>query len=467
MKKIRFKLNSILITQWVVLISLIGCQSQEVDNWDKVAEIQSNISAPVFPDQEFNILNFGAMGNGNFDCTEAISQAILLCHNSGGGRVIIPPGDYLTGPIHLKSNVNLNIQKDATLLFSTDYDAYLPVVLTRFEGVECMNYSPLIYAYEAENIAISGSGTVNGQASNSIWWPWAGKAEYGWNSSITSQFDDRDSLFQMGEAKIPVEKRIFGKNHYLRPNFIQFYKCRSILIDSITVINSPMWEIHPVLSENIIVQNIVIKSHGPNNDGCNPESSKNILIQNCYFDTGDDCIAIKSGRNGDGRRINVPSENIIVRNCTMKDGHGGVVIGSETSGGVRNVYVENCTMDSPHLERALRIKTNSLRGGIIENIFMRKVTVGEVSDAILRINFNYENGDAGAHTPIVRNVSMSEVTSQKSLYVLALDGYERSPITNINITDCNFEGVREKNIVNHVKDLKLKNISINGKSLEK
>ena len=223
-----------------------------------------------------------------------------------------------------------------------------------------------------------------------------------------------------------------------------------------------MWEIHPVLCENIIVQNVNINSHGPNNDGCNPESSKNVLIKDSYFDTGDDCIAIKSGRNEDGRRVKVASENIVIQGCTMKEGHGGVVIGSEMSGNCRNVFIEDCTMDSPNLERALRIKSNSMRGGLVENIYMRNVMVGEVSDAVVKVNFNYGEGDVGQHTPVVRDIYISNLTSHKSKYAISLTGYKRSPVTNLNLKNCRFDGVQKGNILKHCKNINMQNVYING-----
>jgi polygalacturonase len=244
----------------------------------------------------------------------------------------------------------------------------------------------------------------------------------------------------MGEENVPVDQRVFGQGHYLRPNFIQFYSCKDILIDSVTILRSPMWIIHPVLSENITVQNVRIISHGPNSDGCDPESCRNVLIKNCLFDTGDDCIAIKSGRNNDGRRVNVASENLVIQGCTMRDGHGGVVIGSEISGSCRNVFAEDCSMDSPNLDRALRIKTNSVRGGVVENVYFRNIRVGEVKEAVILVSFQYQEGDAGQFTPVVRNIFVENVTSQKSDYALFLDGYERSPISNVNIISCSFNG---------------------------
>lgn len=411
---------------------------------------------PTFPDRDFLITDYGAVGDGQTDCTEAFKKAIAACNNAGGGRVVVPAGTFLTGAIHLKSNVNLHVTNNATILFSRDTKKFLPVVYTRFEGVELMNYSPFIYAYEQENIAITGSGTLDGQADDAGWWAWKGRR------GTPNGEADRLRLFEMAEQGVPVSERVFGEGAYLRPNFIQPYKCKNILIDSVTIKRSPMWEIHPVLCENVTVQNVTVITHGPNNDGCNPESSKNVLIKNCYFDTGDDCIAIKSGRNADGRRVDVASENIIVQGCTMKEGHGGVVIGSEMSGSVRNVFVEDCVMDSPNLERALRIKTNSMRGGVVEQIYMRNVQIGEVSDAVVRVNFNYGEGDTGPHTPIVRDIFLSNVTSKKSRYAIRLAGYERSPISNLHLENCRFDGVKDGNMLEHYAKLDMKEVYING-----
>lgn len=466
MKK-RYSISTGFINFFAVLIIVgifVSCTTSSIgeSGWEQVPEILKQIVPPTFPTKDFNISEYGAVGDGKTDCTDAFKKAIDVCHSEGGGHVVVPEGIYLTGAIHLKSNVNLHVKKDATILFSQDYKKYLPVVYTRFEGVECMNYSPFIYAYEQENLAITGEGTLDGQADHETWWPWTGSPRHGWKKGMPHQRQDRDSLFQMAEDGVPVEKRVYGKGHYMRVNFIQFYRCKNILIEGVTLHRSPMWEIHPVLCENVTVQKVRVISHGPNNDGCNPESCKNVLIKDCYFDTGDDCIAIKSGRNADGRRVNVPSENIIIQNCTMKDGHGGMVIGSEISGSCRNVFIENCTMDSPNLDRALRIKTNSSRGGIVENIYMRNITVGEVRDAVIRVYFHYEKGDVGQHTPVVRNIYVSNVTSQKSKYALMLDGYERSPISNVNIEQCQFNGVKKGNLLRHVTNLKMKNVYING-----
>jgi polygalacturonase len=272
----------------------------------------------------------------------------------------------------------------------------------------------------------------------------------------------RSRLIQMGENDVPVAERVFGEGSFLRPNFIQFYRCRNVLIDGITVRNSPMWQIHPVLCANVTVRRVSVISHGPNNDGCNPESSRDVLIDGCFFDTGDDCIAIKSGRNRDGRRVAAPSENIVIRNCQMKDGHGGVTIGSEASGGVRNIFAENCRMDSPNLDRALRLKTNSVRGGFIENVFMRNVTVGQVADAVLSINLFYEEGDKGAFPPSIRNIEMINVTSRKSKYALYLRGYKHTPIRGVRLARCSFGDVAQADVVENVDGLVLDDVKVNG-----
>jgi len=462
----RNTLVTIISTIALGLLFAACAPTQRPVSWDTMEEILEQIIPPVFPDTVFNIMDFGAVADGTTLSTEAINRAIIACHEAGGGMVLVPEGVFLTGAIHLKSNVNLHVSEGATIKFSRNDDDFLPVVFTRWEGVELYNYSPFVYAYEQENVAITGRGTLDGQATAEHWWFWKGPwSRRTWEIVPQNQLEARARLFQMAEDGVPVEERVFGKGHYLRPNFVQFYKCRNILIDGITIINSPMWVIHPVLSENITIQNITVISHGPNNDGTNPESSRNILIQDSHFDTGDDCIAIKSGRNADGRRLNVASENIIVRRCTMRDGHGGVVMGSEISGSVRNVFVEDCNMDSPRLQRIIRFKTNSIRGGIIENIFVRNISVGTVRRAVLYIDFDYEEGDVGEFTPIVRNINLENITSQSSERAIFIQAYERSPVTGVHLINCTFNGVANENVLNHVEGLTVENVFINGNEM--
>lgn len=440
------------------------------DPWLQLPSILARIKAPSFPDREFSVLRYGAKGDGRTDCTEAFQKAIAACNAAGGGRVAVPAGVFVTGAIHLRSNVNLHVAEGATIKFSRDTKRY-PLALTRWEGVELMNFSPFVYAFEQENIAITGKGTIDGDADCEHWWPWKGRANCGWKAGQPSQDGDRNRLFAMAEQGVPVKDRVFGEGHYLRPQFIQPYRCKNVLISGVKLQNSPMWQVHPVLCSNVTVDDMTItgasmnRDSGPNTDGCDPESCTDVLIRNCRFDTGDDCIAIKSGRNADGRRVHVPSENIVIQGCHMRDGHGGVTIGSEISGGVRNVFAENCRMDSPRLDIAVRIKNNAMRGGLLENIFVRNIEVGQVAMAGVSIDFYYEEGEAGKFTPVARNVDIRNLTMGKARYALYLRGFKDAPIENVRLSDCDLKGVENKSVIENVKDLDLKNVRINGQLL--
>jgi polygalacturonase len=257
---------------------------------------------------------------------------------------------------------------------------------------------------------------------------------------------------------------MFGDGSFLRPDFFQPIRSKNILVEGVTFINSPMYEVHPVYCTNVTVRNVKINSHGPNNDGCDPDSCRDVLIEGCVFDTGDDCIAIKSGRNRDGRRVAMPTENLIVRNCEMRDGHGGVTIGSEMSGGVRNVYAENCKLNSPHLNEAFRFKTNAMRGGTIENVYIRNMEIGEVTGAMLQIDFNYEEGANGPEKPVVRNIDIRDVTSKKSKYALNVRGFANAPIRDIHLERCALENVASADVVENVEGLSMVGVTVNGKA---
>jgi len=454
----------ILVSGWSGGCAPAGRQAGPgASGWDRLPGILARIRPPRFPDRAFDVTRFGALGDGARDCTAALRQAITACHAAGGGRVLVPAGRYLTGPVHLQSNVELHVADGATLAFSQAPAAYLPLVHTRWEGVELLHYSPLIYAFEQENIAITGGGTLDGQADQAHWWPWNGRAQYGWQEGQPNQRAARARLFELAEQGVPVADRRFGEGSYLRPQFIQPYRCRNVLIEGVRIVNSPMWEIHPVLCRNVTIRGVSVVTHGPNNDGCDPESCTDVLIEDCLFDTGDDCIAIKSGRNADGRRLASPTENVVVRGCRMRDGHGGVTIGSEISGHVRWVFVERCTMDSPNLDRALRFKNNAVRGGVLEHVYLRDVQVGQVAEAVVHCDFTYEEGASGSFSPVLRHVYVQGVTSRKSEYALFLRGIPAGRIEDISIRDCDFQNVAKGNLLEHVGRVTLDGVSINGR----
>ncbi len=457
---------------WVCLLLPVALRAS---GWDTTyKEIEANIRIPEFADRTYDITTYGASLQATAARNqEAINKAIETCSKEGGGRVVIPAGTWKTGAIRLKSHVNLVVEKDATLFFEFDETLY-PIVETRWEGLDCMNYSPLIYAYGETDIALTGEGTLDGNGSNDTWWQLIRRNPKEREGTEKLQnLGGSAALRAMGEEGVPLEERVFGPGKGLRPQLVNLCHCDGILIDGITLLRSPFWVIHPLLSRNITVRNIYVENNAPNGDGCDPEACENVLIENCIFSTGDDCIAIKSGRNEDGREggkgryAGIPSKNIIVRNCLMKDGHGGVVIGSEVSGGCNNVYVENCRMDSPHLERVLRIKTNSLRGGVIEHIYMRNVEVGRCVEAVLKINLDYDPKEVGRRGfyPTVRNVYMENVTCKKSKYGIRVIGFDdRVSVYNINVKNCQFDGVSDEPIyrTGRVEDMKFDNLCVNG-----
>lgn len=461
--------TAILCASFLLLAGSVHSQVME-EAWRQAAVLEKSIALPTFKAQQYAVTAFGAIAGDPAHLNhEAINSAIAACSANGGGTVIVPAGVFYTGPITLKSNVNLHLEENAVLKFTTEAKYYFPAVLTRWEGIDCYNAHPLIYAREAENIAITGKGTVDGSASNGDWWAKCGAVRYGYREGQISQRTGRPKLLTFEQAQTPVEERIMTEEDGLRPQLINLYGCSRILIEDVTLINSPFWVIHPLLCDRLTVRNVSVVSHGPNSDGCDPESCSNVLIEGCTFDTGDDCIAIKSGRNNDGRRWNRPSENIIVRGCKMKDGHGGVVIGSEISGGYRNLYVENCEMDSPELDRVIRIKTSACRGGVVENVFVRNVKVGQCKEAVLKINLLYDPRENCRRDfpPTVRNVHLENVTSQKSAYGVLITGLENMEnVYDVTVSNSAFNGVEKGNAMVGARNVKFANLYINGKLTE-
>lgn len=458
------------LKQFLVVLVLLGSVSfqntkaQESEPWSTMEKVLKRIVPPVFNDQDFLITDYGAIGDGIVNSSMAIRRAIDECNRAGGGRVVIPAGKYYTGPIYLKSNVNLHLHKDATLLFSTHPDDYLPLVQTRWEGVDAMNYTPLIYAYGERNIAITGEGTLDGQAAKANWWPWKGRKAYGWKEGTPNQTDKdkRAALFDMAERDVPVGERRFGNGYYLRPQFIQPYQCQNLLIEGVTILRSPMWVIHPVLCSNVSIIGVKVLSDGPNTDGCDPESCKDVLIKDSHFDTGDDCIALKSGRNRDGRRLNIPCENVVIQNCTTINGHAGIALGSEISGGARNVFIENCKISKPMW--GIRIKTSSMRGGTIESVYMRNIEIDKVGHEAIIFTMLYE--DKGANMPTIKDVYIENLVAKNGgKGGIFIEAYPESPIKDICFSNVKIDNTITPLKLENAENIKFQSTYINGKEI--
>ena len=395
---------------------------------------------------------------------KAIQAAIDDAAAVGGGVVVVPEGTYYTGALELKSHVELHISDGAVLRFMRNKtNEYYPVRLSRWEGVECMNFSPFIYADGAEDIAVTGSGILDGAADEFNWMPW----KFGYFGETDQQIQ-RERLFAFNVAGTDPEERVFDDSiSTLRPPFIQFYRCRNVLVQDVHVANSPFWEVNPVLCENVLVKGIHVETNLYNNDGVDPECSKNVLIEDCYFQTGDDCIAIKSGRNQDGRRLGVSAENIVIRRNRFSNGHGGITIGSEISGGVHNVFAEDNDFDSPNLDYPIRFKTNAQRGGALDNIYVKNSIVNKSRLAVVHADFFYEEGRNGKYLPKLRNITIDGFLTKKGCsidakYPFYLRGFADAPITNVTFKNMNIEGVQGKAVLENIKDLRYENVTING-----
>ncbi len=411
-------------------------------------KVKAPFSVPtmIIPDfskcPKLPITDFGAVLGNKEKTTEAIAKAIDKANALGGGVVIIPEGEWLTGKIHFKSNVNLHLDKGAVLLFSENPNDYLPAVHSTWEGMECYNYSPLIYAYECKNIAITGEGEVKAQMG--IWKQWFARPK--------AHMESIKRLYNLATQYVPVkERQMVNDTAHLRPQFIQFNRSENIVLEGITITNSPFWTIHPYLCKNVVIRKIKVYAHGHNNDGVDPEMSQNVLIEECTFDQGDDAIAIKSGRNPEGWRLKTPSKNIIIRSCLVKNGHQLVAIGSELSGGIENVFIDNCeVVDGAKLFHLLFIKTNERMGGFVKNIHMNKVKAGKIDLGILGIEtdvlYQWRNLVPTIErrlTPI-QNVYLDKVTASNVKFVSRILGQKELPIKDIFLKNVKAYTVSEK-----------------------
>jgi len=423
----------------------VRAESIPANSWAAVPEILRRIVAPTFPDRDFDIARFGGAGDGATVNTTAFRLAIESCAKSGGGRVVVPAGKFLTGPIHLRSGVNLRLAEGAEIIFSDRLEDYLPVVLVRVGGVELYNYSPLIYARDCTNIAVTGKGKLNGNAK--AWWEWKSR--------------ETKRGFEMGAQGVPVAQRVFGTPEAaIRPSFLSFVSCTNILLEDFTIGSGPNWTIHPIYCQNTIIRGVKVITDGPNNDGIDPDSCRDMLIENCTFDTGDDCVVLKSGYNEDGWRVGRPTENVIMRNCYSKRGHGGLVIGSEMSGDVRNVFMENCEFEGT--DRAVRIKSRRGRGGVVENIYARNLKVKDMKYEVAILNMDYSadrNKAANERPPVFRNMQFENITGDGAPTAILIQGLDDSPIENIRFSNMHIKSTKGV-VANFTKGLVFDNVQV-------
>ncbi|GAA3604686.1 glycoside hydrolase family 28 protein [Flavivirga amylovorans] len=415
--------------------------------------IVSHIVPVSFPDKNYSILYFGALGDGKTFCKEAFDKAIMHCSENGGGKIIVPKGNYyMNGPLVFKSNVHIELEAGAILNFSHNENDYLPAVLVRWEGTEAYNYSPLIYAYHVKNIALTGKGTINGNGSKNF------------SKWKKIQNTDKETLRKMGRENLPVYRRVFGDGFKLRPSFFQPYGCTSVLLEGITIEDSPFWVIHPTFCDNVIIRGVTVNSYNTNNDGCDPESCSNVLIEGCTFSTGDDSIAIKAGRDNDAWRIGRPTENVVIRNCNFQSKINGVCIGSEMSGGVRNVFIENIKI--PKSSNALYFKSNLDRGGYIKNVFVRNIQADSVRTSLIRFEPNYKGEKSSFNPTVFDNFHIENVYCTQSKEVgLYLSGIKNHPIKNINLKNITINNTPQPYVLEHAKDIFFEKVKINGKFL--
>lgn len=428
----------------------LAAEPAVADDWAGRDAILSRIRAPLFPAARFPITAYGAREGSPAHI--AVQAAVDACAAAGGGRVVVPDGLWrMNGPVHLRSNVELHLESDATLRFGTPDEIDLPMVLTRWEGVEAYNYSPLIYARGCSNVAITGDGTIDGQGKQGFF-KWRAK-----------QDADKALLRQMGATGVPVEQRRFGPGHFLRPAFVQFLDCRNVLIDGPRFEDSPFWTIHPVYSRNVTVRNVTVVSKHLNSDGVDPDSCEDVLIERCRIHVSDDCIAIKSGRDQDGWRVARPTRNVVIRDCEMSTRiAGAVAIGSEMSGGTSNVFVERIHVK--RAKQALYFKANLDRGGVVEQVRVRDLKV-TMCETLVDFTTAYHGGGRGKSPPTYKTFAVERVGCGSADRVLRIVGVPQAPVEDVLIRNIAVSKAAAPDVIAHTRGLRLEQIWVGGDGL--
>lgn len=403
------------------------------------------------PKRICDIRQYGAKEEVGFKSTTAIKAAIDDCAAQGGGAVVVPRGKWLTGAVTFKSRINLFLEEGAELSFSTDLGDYLPVVLTRFQGIEFYNYSPLIYGKDLEHVAITGKGKLIGNGEQRADWTGPGDFETA-----------RQKLFLLSRQGVPVSERVFGeKQSGIRPSFIQFVNTKDILLDGFTVENGPFWTIHPLYSESFVARNLRIETWSSNTDGIALDSTKNVVIENCFFSTGDDAISIKSGIDEDGRRVNRPTEHVRIKNITVVHGSSGVSIGSEMSGGVRDVEIRDSHFENTR--HGFRLKTTESRGGFVEDILVENVTMDRMSGDALDINLIYSSAlqTDNSFKPLIKNITMRNISGTGAKNgVVNIDGMANPNMENVRFENISFTDSKMAVRIKHADQVVLDKIRV-------
>ena len=416
------------------------------------------LKRPLFKDKDYNIRDYGAEecewdAKKRVKSTEAIRKAIEACNSKGGGRVVIPEGNWITGAVHLKSNVNLYLEEGAILHFSDAPKDYLPVVHVRWEGVECYNYSPLVYAPNCENIGITGKGTLNGHGKK--WWAWKRKMIGKKRNRTRASAQPLDSR----------EHGLKGGVGSQRPVLLCPWKSKNVLIEGVTLIDPPFWTVQPVYCENVIIRGITIDSRkGPNGDGVDIDSCKNVLIEYNNLKTNDDAVCLKSGMNQDGLKIGIPTENVVVRNFVARDvktGSGGIVVGSEMSGGVKNIYVHDALFE--RCDRGMRFKSTRGRGGVVENIFIENVTMKNIRKEAFNINTSY-SGSTGGPSPLFQKIYLKNIRVDKVRKAINLKGLSDKKLAKIDVANSSFTSAGDGAVIKNATGITFKNVTIQSKS---
>ncbi len=449
----------------VILVMVCGVGYAQAADWqalagpeaapDVIAPIHApfampQLDRPVFPDAVFPITDFGAEPGGVVKNTRMIQAAVDACAEAGGGVVLCPAGLWLTGAIHLRSNINLHLAEGAVLRFSDDPRDYLPVVFTRWAGFECYNYSPLVYARDCQNIAITGPGALEGNGRP--WWTWAER------QSDTAMLMYKEQILK----GVPPEDRVYGAVEAgLRPQFISPIHCSHVLLEGFTIAEpGPFWTIDLVYCDHVVVRKLrVMTEGGPNTDGINVDSSANVLIEHCFLNTGDDCVCMKSGMNEDGWRVGKPTENVVIRYIRTAHGHGGAVFGSDMSGDIRNVYVHSCIYDGTAL--GIRLKSTRGRGGVVEKLWFEDILMRNIAAEAIQISTAYSAwmGTTEGKAPLFRDISFRNISVEGARQSINIEGLPEAPVQDIRMENLSIAAEEGMNAA-HLQGFQMENVTV-------